>query len=146
MPGSRIGYGEAVKKGDEIKVSGERGTVLRVKDNVAYVQMDQPLHFMDSPNNISLENITSKMVEPSTNRLGYGTVHFLEDLKKLPAGTWSEDGINYRLKRSMKLADIEELCMESRHAGEPHCWLQAAYLNVVPLELFTRYGHPVYPE
>lgn len=145
MPRGRIGYGEAVKKGDEIKVSGERGTVLRVKDDVAYVGMDEPLHFMNLPENVVLEQITHKMVERSTDRLGYGTAQFLEDIKKLPAGTWSQDQRIYRLKRSMKLSSIEDLCMES-HPHEPHCWLQAAYLNVVPLALFTRYGHPVYPE
>jgi len=139
--GSHIRYGEAVKKGDRVEIeladSNETvpGIVERVQAGAALVELSYPLHFMTETKQVIIPKlIHPDMAEPETDLLGYGTRIFLEDIKKLPAGRDVDERL-YALNKPMKLKTIIDLCKESEHRSAPQCWLQAAYLNVIPIQV-----------
>lgn len=140
MPGSRIGYGEAVKKGDEFEIElldneVVPGVVERVQPGAAFIKLSEPVHFMVEMKQVIIPSlIHPDMAEPTTDLLGYGTRIFLEDIGKLPAGRDVNERW-YALKKPMKLKTIIDLCKDSEHRSVPHCWLQAAYLNVIPIQV-----------
>lgn len=138
---------------DEIKIFGRKGIVIRLtwpygsSAAHAIVKLDEPIHFSDIPGSafypgsgklILTNRITEEMALPETDLLQEGTAKAWEMLMgSLPKGRW--DKKFYRLNKPMPLSDIIELCYEN-WVGEDQCWLQAAYLKVIPV-IFQKPGY-----
>lgn len=126
------------RKGDRVRYTAGResleGRVAKVKGDVVFLKVTEPVHFLDTPDTIVPGEIMGDMALANTAALGYGPAQALEDQGiPLPAGRWSADSRIYHLRKPMPVRKIMEFCKKF-YPDEAICWHQAITMTTVPVD------------
>lgn len=115
------------------------GKVADVRDGIIYLEVFEPVPFMDAPEAIEPEKIRPGFYSDFTWKIGYGTYEAMQKKKfPIPKGNPVEDQEgrrqvpHYVLDEPVPLAMVQEFC-QKHFKGQPHCLWQALMLFIIPI-------------
>jgi len=161
IPADKLHPGMMVEFRDEKMNQNFPGKIVDIrgegKDIIVYMELIEPLPFMDAPEAMEPQFIRPGFYSQQTIKIGYGTYEAIKKAIKarvskikLPPGKIEEDkegrrdGEHYVLKEPMPLSVIEEFCQsycneknypnaEKRDMALRYCVWQSLMLYIVPI-------------
>lgn len=128
---SKMQWGEdwEIAPGHEI-----RGHIVGTKGDIVFIELLEPVHFMDATDPIAFHEIKDWFFLPETNGLGYGLAMALEEAGRLPKGLWVRDDRIYLLVSYLPMEEIKKFCYELERGKRARiCWYHGMIMTTVPV-------------